>query len=57
MIEDRAMERLLARGRDDEITIPRPRTDAEHRRVFGWAWDDPDEGGDLEILWGPPAVV
>lgn len=51
-IEDRALERLMDINRmvdartaeDDEIGLPRaPRTDAEHRRVLGWGWDDPDQ--------------
>lgn len=57
-IEDRAMERLLESMREDPA--PRPRTDREHRRLFGYAWDNPnthDRDDDLAILWGPPEVV
>lgn len=29
---------------DEDEAEQRPMTDREHRRVFGWGWDDPDEG-------------
>lgn len=41
-IEDRALERLDDHWDEDGVEDPRPMTDAEHRRLFGWGWDDPD---------------
>jgi hypothetical protein len=55
-IEDRAMERLMSAAWADDEGQPKPRTDAEHRRIFGFGWDDPD-GEDMAIIWGPPEVV
>lgn len=53
MIEDTAIERLLAMAGFDEDEQPRPMSDAEHRRVFGWGWDDPDHA-DLDLIWDAP---
>ena len=56
-IEDTALERLMAQAHDDEHDH-RPMSDAEHRRAFGWGWDDPDHADDdLRIIWGPPESV
>jgi hypothetical protein len=30
---------------DTDEAEQRPMTDAEHKAVFGWAWDDPDAEG------------
>ena len=50
-LEDRALERLMeGPPLDDEPVVM---TDAEHRRAFGWGWDDPDhEDAEPDILWG-----
>lgn len=56
-IEDRALERLNDPWDEDGRDGPLPMTDEEHRATFGWAWDDPDGGDDLPIIWGPPEAV
>ncbi len=50
-LEDRALERLMEQDRDEQDP-PLRMSDAEHRRIFGWGWDDPDASGGPDAL--PP---